>query len=109
MKKSQSNKDQPQKKVNAKEKSKENQKKAQKEPKKQNNDDLSEEEYTQEEIKLLDKYHEFTGYKFEDEEIYDVMMKYNSDDRLVKDELNQMLKDFLKGDEYNWTEIGESE
>lgn len=109
MKKSQSNKDQPQKKANAKEKSKENQKKAQKEPKKQNNDDLSEEEYTQEEIKLLDKYHEFTGYKFEDEEIYDVMMKYNSDDRLVKDELNQMLKDFLKGDEYNWTEIGESE
>ena len=109
MKKNQSNKDQPPKKTNAKDKSKENQKKAQKEPKKPNNDDISEEEYTQEEIKLLDKYHEFTGNKFEDDEIYDVMMKFNSDDQLIKNELKQMLKDFSKGEEYNWQEIGKSE
>jgi len=112
MKKSLSNKDQPPKKVNAKDKSKENQKKVQKEQKKHNNDDISEEEYeeyTQEEIKLLDKYHEFTNHKLEDHEIYDVMMKFNSDDQLVKNELKQMLKDFSKGDEYNWQEIGKSE
>ena len=91
---------------------KENQKKVQKESKKQKNDNISEEEYeeyTQEEIKLLDKYHEFTDHKFEDDEIYDVMIKFNSDDQLVKNELKQMLKDFSKGDEYNWTEIGKSE
>ena len=112
MKKSQSNKDQPPKKANAKEKPKENQKKDQKEPKKQNKDDLSDEEYeeyTPEEIKLLDEYHEFTDHKFEDDEIYDVMQKFNSDDRLVKNELKQMLKEFSKGVEYHWTEIGKSE
>lgn len=112
MKKSQSNKEQPPKKENAKDKPKEDQKKVQKEPKKQNKDDISEEEYeeyTQEEIKLLDKYHEFTNNQFEDDEIYDVMMKFNSDDQLIKNELKQMLKDFSKGDEYKWTEIGKSE
>ena len=109
MKKSQSNKDQPPKKANVKDKTKEKQNIDKKEPKKENRDDLSEEEYTAEEIKLLDKFHEFTDNKFEDDEIYDVMVKFHSDEELVKNELKQMLKDFTKGDEFNWTEIGKSE
>ena len=109
MKKSQSNKDQPPKKANVKDKTKEKQNIDKKEPKKENRDDLSEEEYTAEEIKLLDKFHEFTDNKFEDDEIYDVMVKFHSDEELVKNELKQMLKDFAKGDEFNWTEIGKSE
>jgi hypothetical protein len=36
-------------------------------------------------------------------------MKFNSDDQLIKNELKQMLKDFSKGEEYNWQEIGKSE
>ena len=111
MKKSQSNKDQPPKKANVKDKTKEKQNIDKKEPKKENRDDLSEEEeeYTPEEIKLLDKFHEFTDNKFEDDEIYDVMVKFHSDEELIKNELKQMLKDFSKGEEYNWQEIGKSE
>ena len=109
MKKSQSNKDQPPKKANAKDKAKEKQNIDKKEPKKENRDDISEEEYTAEEVKLLDKFHEFTDYKFDDDEIYDVMVKFHSDEELVKNELKQMLKDFSKGAEFNWTEIGKSE
>ena len=64
--------------------------------------------YTKEEIELLDKYHDFTGHKFEDEEIYDVMVKYNNDDALIKDELKEMIKETMRGDEFNWQKIGES-
>jgi hypothetical protein len=53
--------------------------------------------------------HKFSNSKFEDEEIYDVMVKFHNDEEMIKNELKQMMKDFSKGDEYNWTEIGKSE
>ena len=65
--------------------------------------------YTPEEIALLDKFHEFSNHKFIDEEIYDIMQKFNNDEELIKNELKERLKDFLKGDEFDWVEIGESE
>ena len=64
--------------------------------------------YTNEEMELLDKYHELTEHKFEDEDIYNVMVKFNNDDDLIKNELKEMIKETLRGDEYNWQRIGES-
>ena len=64
--------------------------------------------YTPEEIILLDKFHEFSGHKFEDDEIYEVMLKFNNDEELIKNELKEMLKVLKRGDEYSWTEIGKS-
>jgi hypothetical protein len=115
MKKSQSSKIQSEKKENTKVKGKENPKKEQKGnkiDKKEKKEQIPEEDfdyYTPEEIKLLDKYHLFSGNKFVDEEIYDIIMKCNKDEKMIKEELKQRLKEFERGDEYNWTEIGESE
>ena len=54
------------------------------------------------------KYHELTEHKFEDEDIYNVMVRFNNDDDLIKNELKEMIKETLRGDEYNWQRIGES-
>ena len=112
MKKSQTNKVQEQKKETNKDKDKEKTKKGQKQNPKDKKVQKEEEEYdyyTPEEIELLDKYHLFSGNKFVDEEIYDIIMKCNKDEKMIKEELKQRLKEFERGDEYNWTEIGESE
>lgn len=69
--------------------------------KEENNDDF----YTKEEIKELDKYHEFTGHKFEDEEIYEIMGKYKNDEKLVLEELNNILNDREKRGESDWGEV----
>ena len=45
---------------------------------------------------------------FQDDEIYDIMIKFNNDEDLIKNELNEMLKEFKRGDEFSWTEIGKS-
>ena len=70
--------------------------------------DSDEEYYTEEEIKLLDKFHELTHGHFEDEEIYDIMVKYHNDEELIKNELDDRLKQIKRGDEFTWTEIGKS-
>ena len=64
--------------------------------------------YTPEEIVLLDKFHDFSGHKFDDNDIYEVMLKFKNNEDLIKNELKEMLKVFKKGDEYTWTEIGKS-
>jgi hypothetical protein len=69
---------------------------------------INEEYYTKDEIKLLDKYHDFSGHKFDDDEIYEVIIRFNYDDELIKNEIKEMLKDLERGEEYNWTEIGKS-
>ena len=69
---------------------------------------INEQYYTKEEIKLLDKYHDFSGHKFDDDEIYEVIIRFNYDDELIKNEIKEMLKDLERGEEYNWTEIGKS-
>lgn len=112
MKKSKSNKAQTQKKENSKENAKEKQQSDKKDAKKDKKEQPPEEEfdyYTPEEIILLDKLHEFSGNKFDDDEIYEVAVKLNFDEELIKNELNEMLKVLSRGDEFNWTEIGKSE
>ena len=69
---------------------------------------ITEEYYTEEEIKMLDKFHALSENKFTDDEIYDVMVRFNKDEELIKNEINQMLKEMKRGDEFNWTEIGKS-
>ena len=112
MKKSQTNKVQEQKKETNKDKDKEKTKKGQNQNPKDKKVQKEEEEYdyyTPEEIELLDRLHEFSNKKFEDDEIYEMMQKFNNDEEMIKEELKERLKDFLKGDEFDWVEIGESE
>ena len=105
MKKSKSSKAPTQKKEN----SKENAKGKQQNDKKEQPPEEEFDYYTPEEIILLDKFHEFTQHKLDDDEIYEVMVKFNFDEELIKNELLEILKVFSKGDEFNWTEIGKSE
>ena len=112
MKKSKSNKAQTQKKENSNENDKKKQQNDKKYAKNDKKEQPPEEEfdyYTKEEIDLLDKLHEFSGYKFDDDEVYEVMLKFNFDEELIKNELIEMLKILSKGEEFNWTEIGKSE
>ena len=88
-----------------KEKSKEKENKKDKKAQESESEDSY---YTPEEIVLLDKFHDFSGHKFDDDDIYEVMLKFNNDEELIKNELKEMLKIFKKGDEYTWTEIGKS-
>lgn len=64
--------------------------------------------YTKEEIKRLDKFHDETEHKFEDDEIYELMLKYKDDDDAILNELKEQLKERKKGEEYQWQSIGKS-
>jgi hypothetical protein len=65
--------------------------------------DESFEEYTQQEIQYLDRYKEYSNNHFDDEELYDIITKYNFDDERIERELSDMLKLInKKGDEYGW-------
>jgi len=111
MKKAQSNKPQKDKKEKDKEKSKVEEKQLEKENKKNKKEQESDSEesfYTEEEIRLLDKFHEMTENNFVDDEIYDVMVKFKNDEELIENELKEMLKELKRGEEYGWTEIGKS-
>ena len=111
MKKNESTKIKNSKGEKAKDKPKDNVKDNPKENKKDKKEKVVDEEedfYTPEEIVLLDKFHDFTSHKFEDDEIYEVMLKFNNNEELIQNELNEMLKEIKRGDEYNWTEIGKS-
>ena len=109
MKKVQSSKNEKDKtKEKNKQKEKENEKDNKKDKKKVEEESDSEEYYTEEEIKMLDKFHALSENKFTDDEIYDVMVRFNKDEELIKNEINQMLKEMKRGDEFNWTEIGKS-
>ena len=107
MKKNESTKVQNSKKEKDKNKAKENQKENKKQVKAQESDS-EESYYTPEEIVLLDKFHDFTENKFQDDEIYDIMIKFNNDEDLIKNELNEMLKELKRGADFSWTEIGKS-
>ena len=91
-----------------KEKSKEKEKENKKDNKKAQESESEDSYYTPEEIVLLDKFHDFSGHKFDDDDIYEVMLKFKNNEELIKNELKEMLKVFKKGDEYTWTEIGKS-
>lgn len=72
------------------------------------NDNIDVEEYTQEEIEALDFYQEFSKNIFEDEEIYELMQRFNNDENKIKEELEEMIKIANKGEEYKWHEVGKS-
>ena len=91
-----------------KEKSKEKENKKDKKDEKAEESESEDSYYTPEEIVLLDKFHDFSGHKFDDNDIYEVMLKFKNNEDLIKNELKEMLKVFKKGDEYTWTEIGKS-
>ena len=105
---SKNEKDKTKEKNKQKEKEKEKEKDNKKDKKKVEEESDSEEYYTEEEIKMLDKFHALSENKFTDDEIYDVMVRFNKDEELIKNEINQMLKEMKRGDEFNWTEIGKS-
>ena len=76
--------------------------------KSKSNSDDSVEVYTDEEIKLLDHYHEYSNNLFDDDELYDIIIKYKYDDEKIKNELSDMLRGVKRGDEYKWHEYGKS-
>ena len=63
--------------------------------------------YTKEEEKRLDKFHELTERKFDDEEIYSLRMKYKDDDDAILNDLKEQLKEEKRG-EGAWEEVGKS-
>jgi hypothetical protein len=69
-------------------------------------EDDSVEEYTERELEYIDRYKEITGNEMEDEEIYDIILKYNFDDSRIKREIEEQMKlIWKKGEEYGWTKI----
>jgi hypothetical protein len=89
------------KKTQTKTKPKEEEKK-EKEPEPESN------EYTKEEIKRLDEFHAQTENKFDDDEIYELMLKYKDNDEEILRELQEQLKERKRGEEYEWREVGKS-
>jgi hypothetical protein len=68
--------------------------------------DESVEEYTERELEYLDRYKSLTGPMMDDEEIYDIILKHNFNDRKIKEEIEEMLRLLKnKGEEYGWTKI----
>ena len=69
----------------------------------------SEEYYTEEEMNILDNFNAKINYKFEDDEIYELMQKYKDNEEAILNELNEELKEREKrGDEYEWHDVGKS-
>ena len=64
----------------------------------------TDEYYTKEEIKRLDKFQSLTENKFDDTEIYDLMLKYKNDDDAILKELKDRLNE-MRG-EGEWQDIG---
>ena len=60
--------------------------------------------YTKEEIKRLDKFQAQTENKFDDTEIYELMLKYKNDDDAILKELKDRLNE-MRG-EGEWQDIG---
>ena len=63
--------------------------------------------YTEEEIKLLDKYLKYTNNQFEDQELYDIFLRFNFDEDKIQEELDLLMKDMKKGREYQWHDPNE--
>lgn len=72
------------------------------------NSEESYEEYTKKEIEYIDKYKPMTLNRMSDEEIYELIVKYNFNDEKIERELNEYKKLILnKGDEYSWSIVNE--
>ena len=63
-------------------------------------------EYTERELEYLDRYKELSGDALDDDELYDLIIKYNFDDERIRNEVKQILQYIAKkGEEYGWTKI----
>jgi len=72
------------------------------------NSEESYEEYTPKEIEYIDKYKAMALNRMTDEEIYDIIMKYNFNDEKIEREIKDYTKLILnKGDDYSWSIIDE--
>ena len=60
-------------------------------------------------MNILDNFNAKINYKFEDDEIYELMQKYKDNEEAILNELNEELKEREKrGDEYEWHDVGKS-
>lgn len=65
--------------------------------------DESYEEYTEEELRLLDKYKAVSNGKMDDDDIYDLIVKHNKDDAKIRRDIDEFVKLLSKkGDDYGW-------
>lgn len=62
--------------------------------------------YTAEELAALDKYQEFSEGYFDDEELYDIIIKHKYNDAKIKDEIKSLIRE--TGEDYKWHEAGKS-
>ena len=69
---------------------------------------LDAEEYTKEELEALDYYQKYSGKIFDDDEIYQLMVRFENNETKIKEELNEMKKIASKGEEYQWHEVTKS-
>jgi hypothetical protein len=61
------------------------------------------EEYTEKEIEYLDRYKEYSKGHFDDDELYEIITKFNFDNQRIERELDAQLKLIeKKGDDYGW-------
>ena len=64
------------------------------------------EEYTQKELNYIDKYKSMSMNRMSDEEVYDIIVKFDFNDEKIEYEIKEMK--FLinqKGDDYGWNVI----
>lgn len=64
------------------------------------------EEYTEKELNYIDKYKLKSLNRMTDEEIYDIIIKYDFNDEKIEREINEFTKLInFKGDDYGWNII----
>ena len=68
--------------------------------------DESDEYFTREEIKRLDKFHDQTEHLFDDTEVYELMQKYGDNDEAILNVLKEQMKERKRGDSYEWKDVG---
>ena len=56
----------------------------------------------------MDYFHDQTEHRFDDDEVYDLMLKYKDDDEAILNELNEQLKEKKRGAEFDWQAVGKS-
>jgi endonuclease IV len=64
------------------------------------------EEFTEMELEYLDRYTNITEGSLNDDELYEIFLKYNFDDHKINKEITEYMKLVKKrGDDYIWTKI----
>ncbi len=70
------------------------------------NSEESYEEYTPKELAYIDKYKAMALNRLTDDEVYDIICKFNFNDEKIENEIKEFTKLVLhKGDDYSWTII----